>query len=241
MKAMTATELKTNEKEINEEIAVAVKRLEEAAPEEVLLWALSRFGEKVTLATGFGAEGCVLVHLVANIDPNARIFYLDTDLLFPETYALRDRLETRYGVRIERRASSLSLEEQASEYGEKLWETKPDQCCNLRKIRPLIKTLSGFDAWITAIRRDQSPSRANAGVVEWDAKFGLVKINPLARWSSKEVWKFIVQNDVPYNPLHNEGYPSIGCRPCTTLVQIGEDPRAGRWRGKVKTECGLHQ
>ena len=238
---MVATGLKSDEKQNNEEIKKLAVRFEEAAPEEVLRWALQRFGKGVALATGFGAEGCVLVHMLANIDQNARISYLDTGLLFSETYDLRDRLQIRYGVSIQRQEPDLNLEEQASRYGEKLWERKPDQCCNLRKVQPLIKALAGLDAWITAIRRDQSPARSNAKIVEWDAKFGLIKINPLARWSSKEVWKFIVENDVPYNPLHNEGYPSIGCRPCTTLVQIGEDPRAGRWRGKVKTECGLHQ
>ncbi|MCU1289451.1 MAG: phosphoadenosine phosphosulfate reductase, partial [Acidobacteria bacterium] len=170
-----------------------------------------------------------------------RIFYLDTDLLFPETYALRERLQDRYGVSIERRSTNLDLKAQAAAHGEKLWEDKPDLCCKLRKIEPLVEALEGFDAWITAIRRDQSPARANVKIVEWDAKFGLVKINPLARWSSKDVWKFIVENDVPYNPLHNEGYPSIGCLPCTTFVKNGENARAGRWRGKAKTECGLHQ
>lgn len=238
---MVTTELKSDEKQNNKEIRVVAERFEKAPPEEVLRWALQRFGEKVALATGFGAEGCVLVHLLANIDSNARIFYLDTDLLFPETYALRDRLQTRYGVHIKRQASDLSLEGQASAHGERLWEIKPDQCCNQRKVQPLTKTLEGLDGWITAIRRNQTPARANAGVVEWDAKFGLVKINPLARWSSKDVWKYIFRHDVPYNPLHDKGFPSIGCLPCTAAVIEGENERSGRWRGKAKTECGLHQ
>jgi len=235
------TALKTDGKLYREEIEELARRFEEIAPEEILCWALQRFGKGVALATGFGAEGCVLVHMLANIDKNARISYLDTGLLFPETYDLRDRLQVRYGVRIERQASALSLEEQAARHGENLWESDPDRCCNLRKVKPLKKALSGLDAWITAIRRDQTPARAKAGVVEWDSKFGLVKVNPLARWSSKDVWKFIVEHDVPYNPLHDVGYPSIGCRPCTTFVQIGEDPRAGRWPGREKTECGLHR
>jgi phosphoadenosine phosphosulfate reductase len=223
------------------EIYELTEQFEEAAPEDVLRWALQRFGTKVGLATGFGAEGCVLVHMLASIEQNARIFYLDTDLLFPETYDLRDRLQIHYGVRFDRQATDLGLEEQASLCGERLWETNPDRCCNLRKVEPLKKALAGLDAWITAIRRDQSASRANAGVVEWDAKFGLVKINPLVRWSSEDVWNFIAEHDIPVNPLHDQGYPSIGCRPCTTLVQIGEGPRAGRWRGREKTECGLHR
>lgn len=227
--------------EIADELAVLAERFENSAPEEILVWALECFGERVALATGFGAEGCVLVHLLANINKNARIFYLDTDLLFPETYSLRERLEERYGVKIERRATNLNLEKQAEIYGEKLWERAPDECCRLRKVEPLKKTLAGFDAWITAIRRDQSPARANVKIVERDKKFGLVKINPLARWSAKDVWRYIFRHDVPYNPLHDRGFPSIGCQPCTSAVGDGEEPRSGRWRGTVKTECGLHQ
>ncbi len=214
---------------------------EDAAPEAVLHWAVQRFGTRVALATGFGPEGCVLVHMLSGIEPNARIFYLDTDLLFAETYDLRDRLEDRYGVRFERQGAELSLDEQTEAFGERLWERDPDKCCFLRKVQPLKRTLSHCDAWITAIRRDQTPDRANAKVVERDKKFGIVKINPLARWSTKDVWRFIVRNDVPYNELHNRGFPSIGCRPCTSQVQIGEDPRSGRWRGREKTECGLHR
>jgi len=214
---------------------------EAEAPQTVLRWAVEEFGEDVALATGFGAEGCVLVHMLSVIKPDVRIFYLDTDLLFPETYALRDELEERYGVRFERRTSKLSLEAQAQQYGERLWEGQPDLCCQLRKVEPLQQIVEELSAWITAIRRDQTPARASAGIVERDQKFGLVKINPLASWSSIDVWNYIVKHDVPYNPLHDAGYSSIGCRPCTTPVQIGEDARAGRWRGACKTECGLHQ
>jgi phosphoadenosine phosphosulfate reductase len=214
---------------------------EKAPPEAVLRWAVDEFGPDVALATGFGAEGCVLVAMLAGISPGTRIFYLDTDLLFPETYALRDKLEARYNVRFERRATQISLIEQEAEYGERLWARRPDLCCNLRKVKPLEETLSGLRAWITAIRRDQSPARASAGIVEQDEKFRLVKINPLASWSHRDVWNYINEYAVPYNPLHDHGYPSIGCSPCTTYVQIGEDQRAGRWRGSARTECGLHQ
>jgi phosphoadenosine phosphosulfate reductase len=238
---MTAAETAFEEKPDDHEIERVGRLLEKAAPETVLLWALQRFGKGVALATGFGAEGCVLVHMLSGIEPNARVFYLDTDLLFPETYDLRDRLQARYSVRFERQEVGLSLEEQAKIHGEKLWETDPDRCCDLRKVQPLKNVLSGLDAWITAVRRDQTPDRADAKIVERDKKFGLVKINPLARWTSKDVWRFIVRNDVPYNPLHDRGFPSIGCRPCTTLVQIGEGQRSGRWRGTAKTECGLHR
>lgn len=224
-----------------EELKEISDEFEGAAPEEILRWAIEEFGSSVALATGFGVEGCVLVSMLARIDRRARIFYLDTDLLMPETYALKERLEARYGVRFERRATALSLEAQAARYGERLWERQPDECCRLRKVEPLRQMLSGLSAWITAIRRDQSPARATAGIVERDAKFGLIKINPLATWSARDVWRYVHKHDVPYNPLHDVGYPSIGCAPCTTPVQIGEDPRAGRWRGTAKTECGLHQ
>jgi len=225
----------------DEELKSLSDRFESAPPEAVLRWAVEEFGPDVALATGFGAEGCVLVAMLSAINPGTRIFYLDTDLLFPETYALRDQLEARYGVRFERRASRLSLSAQSAEHGERLWERQPDVCCYLRKVLPLKEMLGGLRAWATAIRRDQSQARANIGIVERDAKFGLVKINPLATWAARDVWSYIAKYDVPYNPLHNHGYSSIGCAPCTTPVQIGEDPRAGRWRGTEKTECGLHQ
>lgn len=225
----------------DEELKAVSYELERETPEAILRWALRKFGPEVALATGFGAEGCVLIHLISRISKDTRIFYLDTGLLFSETYELREQLESRYGVRIEQRATRLSLSAQAEQYGERLWERKPDVCCRLRKVEPLRETLAGLRAWITAIRREQTPVRANAEVVERDRKFGLIKINPLAKWSAREVWKYIKDHDVPYSPLYDNGYASIGCEPCTTVVQIGEDARAGRWRGVVKTECGLHQ
>ena len=224
----------------DEDLRVISEAFESASPEAILRWAIAEFESDIALATGFGAEGCVLVAMLSVISPGTRIFYLDTDLLFPETYALRDELEARYGVKFERRESRLSLDAQAAAYGERLWERQPDLCCRLRKVEPLRQMLRGLRAWVTAIRRDQTPERADVGIIEWDENFGLIKINPLARWSSRDVWDYIAKNDVPYNPLHDRGYPSIGCVPCTTPVQIGEIPRAGRWRGTGKTECGLH-
>ncbi len=223
------------------ELKLLADQFEDAAPEATLRWAMAEFGPEVALATGFGAEGCVLIDILAGIDRRARIFYLDTDLLFPETYALIKRLEARYHVSFERRASHLSLEGQEGAYGARLWEREPDKCCRLRKVEPLIETLAVLRAWITGIRRDQSPARAGAGVIERDGKFGLIKINPLVRWTAIDVWKYLVKHDVPSNPLHDQGFPSIGCVPCTTPVHPGEDPRAGRWRGAGKTECGLHK
>jgi phosphoadenosine phosphosulfate reductase len=227
-----------------EELKAISSEFENASPEAVLRWAIEEFSGEVSLATGFGVEGCVLVAMLSAIRPiktSMRIFYLDTDLLFPETYALRDQLEARYGVHFERRATSLSLSAQAAEYGERLWEREPDLCCRLRKVEPMRKMLQGMRAWVTGVRRDQSPERERIGIVEWDERFGLIKINPLARWSARDVWNYIAKHDVPYNPLHDFDYPSIGCVPCTTPVQIGEAPRAGRWRGTVKSECGIHQ
>jgi len=220
---------------------VISNEFEETSPTAVLRWAIEEFSPDVAFATGFGAEGCVLVSMLSAISPATRIFCLDTDLLFPETYALRDQLEARYGVRFERRATSLSLCDQAAQYGERLWEHEPDLCCRLRKVEPLREMLKGLRAWVTGIRRDQSPARAGTGLVERDDKFDLIKINPLAAWSAHDVWNYIAKHDVPYNTLHDRGYPSIGCVPCTTPVQLGETSRAGRWRGTGKSECGIHE
>ncbi len=214
--------------------------LEGARPPDVLRWAYDEFGSDVAMATGFGIEGCVLISMLAETGCGIRLFYLDTELLFPETYALRDRLEARYGVRFERRSTVLSLDQQATLYGDKLWERQPDECCRLRKVEPLREMLSGLRAWITGIRRDQSATRAHARVVEHDRQFGLIKINPLVGWTAKDVWEYARLNEVPHNPLLDQGYASIGCEPCTSIVQIGEHPREGRWRGTTKTECGIH-
>src|SRR5260370_33005033 len=178
--------------------------------------------------------------MISNFRPGARIFHLDTDLLFPETYALRDGLAARFGVRFERRATRLSLSDQAREYGDRLWERQPNLCCQLRKVEPLKEMLCGLRGWVTAVRRDQSPTRAQMGVFERDKQFGLIQINPLAGWSARDVWDYIARYDVPYNALHDHGYPSIGCAPCTTPVQIGGDPRAGGEIGAVKHQCGIH-
>jgi len=208
--------------------------------EQVLSWAFANYGEDVAIATGMGAEGMVLMDIASRINPEMKVFTGDTEFLFSETYDLIDRVEERYGIKIERILSQLSPEEQEREFGPKLWASNPDQCCELRKVEPLRRKLSTLDAWITAIRRGQTPQRAGAKKVEWDAKFNLVKINPLADWTHQQVWSYIVKNDVPYNPLHDRSYPSIGCTNCTRAVRPGEDARAGRWSGIGKTECGLH-
>ena len=209
-------------------------------PEQLLSWAFATYGENVALATGMGVEGMALLDIAWRINPALRVFTGDTEFLFSETYELMDRVEDKYGLKIERLYSELTPEEQERHHGPRLWASDPDQCCNLRKVEPLRRKLAGLDAWITAIRRSQTSERAGVQKVDWDPKFNLLKICPLADWSRSMVWNYVVENDVPYNPLHDQNYPSIGCTHCTRAVQPGEDPRAGRWSGLGKTECGLH-
>ena len=217
---------------------------ESKQPWDVLEYALKTYSQHIILACSFGAEDVALVDMMHRIDPNAPLFYLDTDFLFPETIDVRDRIIARYGLKpaqVIQMKSQLTPDQQAAQYGPALWASKPDQCCELRKLEPLSRILANYHAWITGIRRDQAPTRANAGLVEWDRKFNLVKVNPLVRWSSEEVWTYVQLHEVPYNALHDRHYPSIGCTHCTAPVLPGEDPRSGRWKNFGKTECGLHK
>lgn len=217
---------------------------ESKQPHDVLAAAIEQYAPKIILACSFGAEDVALVDMVHRINPSVPLFYLDTEFLFPDTYVTRDRVIQRYDLKpaqVLQVKSLLTPERQAEQHGEALWSKEPDRCCQLRKVEPLTRVLNGFDAWITGIRRDQAPTRANAGLFEWDRKFELVKVNPLARWSWADVWSYIRVYDVPYNPLHDQNYPSIGCIYCTAPVAPGEDPRAGRWKSFAKTECGLHK
>ena len=211
------------------------------AAQELLVWAFSQF-KQIAFACSFGAEDVVIYDMLVRINPKARIFYLDTDLFFPETYELIERMKRRYRNEkyVIRCRPFLSLKEQESRYGKELWKRNPDLCCYLRKVLPLKHFLSKLEAWITGIRREQGPTRAKANLVEYDPKFGLIKINPLAYWSWQDVWNYIYHYKVPFNPLHQKGYPSIGCKPGTKPVKPGEDLRSGRWPGFDKTECGLH-
>jgi phosphoadenosine phosphosulfate reductase len=224
----------------DEQIASANRKLADASPEAILRWAVDTFHPRLTMATAFGAEGCCLIHMLAEIEPGVRIFNLDTGYQFPETLALRQRIRERYGIDVELVQPEMTVEEYEAEHGGPLYRIRPDQCCHDRKMVPLRRAVVGYDAWVSAIRRDQTTDRAAAGVVQWDAKFNLVKVNPLLSWTRKDVWSFVLKNDVPYNPLHDRGYPSIGCWPCTRPVGEGEDERAGRWAGTAKKECGLH-
>jgi phosphoadenosine phosphosulfate reductase len=209
-------------------------------PEQVLAWAFQTYGDNIAMATGFGVEGMALLDIAFRVNPDVKVFTGDTEFLFPETYDLIDRVEARYGTKVERLYSELTPEEQERAYGKALWARDPDQCCSLRKVEPLRRKLASLDAWVTAIRRDQTSERAGVQKVDWDEKFNLVKISPLADWTREAIWSYVVKHDVPYNPLHDRNYPSIGCTHCTRAVQPGEDPRAGRWSGFRKTECGLH-
>ncbi len=215
-------------------------RFEQKSPQDVLRWGIESFRGGITLACSFGAEDVALVDMIARIDPTVPLFYLDTDYLFPETLEVRDRIVARYGVKAVGVKPLLTIEEQAAQHGPDLFARQPDLCCTIRKVEPLRRHLGLFQAWVTGIRRDQAPTRANARLVEWDKVFNLVKLNPLAPWTSEDVWSYIRANDVPYNVLHDRNCPSIGCQPCTRPVQPGEDPRAGRWANFAKKECGLH-
>lgn len=222
------------------DVSARAAELEGAPALDVLRWASRTVGPKLTFATGFGAEGCVIIDLIAKAGLPIDVFTLDTGVLFPETYALWRTLESTYGLTIRAVRAPQTIEEQAATLGPVLWERDPDRCCEQRKVAPLRAALTGFDAWITAIRREQTTERRTAKVIEHDRKFGLVKVNPLVGWTHDDVWAHIYANDVPYNELHERGFPSIGCQPCTSAVAAGEDARSGRWRGAAKKECGLH-
>ncbi|MFK7801853.1 MAG: phosphoadenylyl-sulfate reductase [Anaerolineae bacterium] len=216
------------------------RRFEASAPEELLRWATTMLGDDLVMSTGFGPSGIVLMHMLSNIQPWARVFYLETDLHFTETLDLRDELSGRLGLRIEPIHSGLSIDDQAKRYGPSLWQSEPDLCCELRKVNPFTGYLADKRGWITGIRRDQSITRQNTQVVSWNETHQLIKFAPLATWSHERVWDYIHQQDLPYNPLHDAGYPSIGCSTCTYKSTGSADDRSGRWAGLAKTECGIH-
>jgi phosphoadenosine phosphosulfate reductase len=216
---------------------------EHAHPREVLEWAFATFGDRIALSTAFGSSGVALMHLASQVRPGARVFFVDTGFHFEETLEMVNRISDALPLRIEVRRPKLSVMEQARAHGPALYSKDPDACCAIRKVEPTREMLGELDAWITALRRDQGASRANTAILERkpqpDGRV-LLKVNPLARWTRREVWHHIFQHDLPYNPLHDRGYPSVGCWPCTRAVSAHEDERAGRWAGSVKTECGLH-
>jgi len=222
------------------ELAVDSERLETATPQEILRYAVDRFAPLFTMATAFGPEGMTLIHMLAEIAPDTPIFNLDTGYQFAETLELRERVKQRYGIEIELKKPDTTVEQYEAMHGGPVYKTDPNRCCFDRKLRVLHESARGMHAWASAIRRDQSDDRQRAEIVGWDKKFQLVKISPLANWTKKEVWNLISKHEIPYNPLHDKGFPSVGCWPCTRAVQMGEDERAGRWSGFAKKECGLH-
>jgi phosphoadenosine phosphosulfate reductase len=227
--------------ELLADLQAASQRLETASPEEIIAWGDERYAPYLTMATAFGPEGCVILSMLARIAPDTYVFNLETGYQFQETLDLRDRIAEKYGVEVDLLTPELSVSEYEALHGGPLYRTNPNQCCFDRKIKTLQRASSVMHAWMSGIRRDQSSDRAQASVVGWDKKFGLVKISPLANWTKKDVWKRITEESIPYNPLHDQGFPSIGCWPCTKAVGAGEtDERAGRWSGMKKTECGLH-
>lgn len=206
-----------------------------------LEWAYDTYGDEVVYACSFGIEGIVLIDLIAKVKPDAKIVFLDTNKHFDETYEVIEKVQKRYPqLRIELKQPKLTLEEQAEQYGDKLWETDPNQCCKVRKIEPLDESLSEAIAWISGLRREQGPTRANTNFINLDKRFESIKICPLIHWTWKDVWRYVSRNELDYNILHDRGYPSIGCAPCTNPAFTEEDLRAGRWSGQGKTECGLH-
>ncbi|GAA4703420.1 phosphoadenylyl-sulfate reductase [Brevibacillus fulvus] len=225
----------------DERLAAVNQQLGKGDTLDVIKWAYKTYGDELVYACSFGAEGVVLLDLISQVKKDARIFFLDTDLHFPETYELIERVRSRYpSLQIAMVQPELSLAEQAAAYGDELWKRQPDMCCQLRKVRPLERVLTGATAWMSGLRREQSPTRANVQFVNRDERFRSVKICPLIHWKWDEIWQYIRMFELPYNPLHDRQYPSIGCAPCTKAVAAGEDLRAGRWSESGKTECGLH-
>ena len=208
----------------------------------VIKWAYQAYKDRILYSCSFGAEGIVLIDLISKVNPEAKVVFLDTNLHFKETYTLIEKVKQKYPrLNIKITEPSLTLSQQAKEYGDKLWERKPDQCCNIRKIIPVEKELSEVDAWISGLRREQSLTRRNTEYINKDHRFKHVKICPLIHWKWEDVWNYIELNNLPYNELHDDNYPSIGCEMCTLQVNKDEDQRSGRWANTVKKECGLHQ
>ncbi|HEY7195931.1 MAG TPA: phosphoadenylyl-sulfate reductase [Gaiellaceae bacterium] len=218
---------------------VTDEQIETMSAEDVLRWASEEFGERLCLTCSWQKQSSVLVHMVSELGLELDVIELDTHLFFKETYETREELVTRYGLTLIQ-PEVITVAEQHKREGPNLWETNPDRCCHIRKVEPLLEALEPYQAWVSGIRRDQSPSRAQAKKVERSERYGVWKIQPLADWDEKRVWAYIVANEIPYNPLHDAGYRSIGCIPCTRPTRVDEEERAGRWAGSDKLECGIH-
>jgi len=215
-------------------------RYEQATAEDIISWAIENFGTGLTVGTSFGASGLVLMDLAIKIQPDIDIFYIDTNYFFPESYKLIERIQDHYQRNLRRVLPEQTIAQQTEEYGPALYQRDPDLCCQLRKVAPLQTALQDSTAWVTAIRRDQASTRISTPAISWSERHNVVKVAPLIHWREDEIWQYVRNHNLPYNQLHDQGYPSIGCAPCTRPVQPGEDMRSGRWQGKSKIECGLH-
>jgi phosphoadenosine phosphosulfate reductase len=204
----------------------------------VVEWAAQTFGERLCVTSSM--TDAVVAHLVSQVVPGVEVVFLDTGYHFPETIGTRDAVQVLLPVEVLSVRPALSVAEQDALYGPRLYERDPDLCCKLRKVEPLQRALTGYDAWVTGLRRDESPSRAGTPLVDWDEKRGMVKVNPIAAWTQRDVDNYVAFHDVLVNPLTQLGYTSVGCAPCTRAPGPGEDARAGRWAGRAKTECGIH-
>jgi phosphoadenosine phosphosulfate reductase len=224
----------------SEEVASLAEHFEPLRAEELVEFASEAFGGRLVLTCSWQLGTSILVHMTRQVAPDTRLVEIDTGLLFPETHAARERLVDHYGLEVETLRPLQTVEEQAATYGDALWARDPDRCCGLRKVAPLEQAIRDADGWLTGIRRDQTSARASAPKLVLDARRGVVKVQPLVDWSERDCWRYIYQNGIPYNELHDRGFPSIGCMPCTRAAGSGEDARAGRWAGTGKSECGLH-
>ncbi len=221
------------------QLSLTEAELERCTAEQLIRFAASEFGDRLCLTCSWQKQSSVLLHLVAELGLEMDVVELDTHLFFRETYETRERLVERYGLNLIR-PEVIGIAEQHATEGPNLWERDPDRCCHIRKVEPLIHALEPYDAWISGIRRSQSPSRAETPKAVWSERYAVWKLHPLADWDDKDVWRYIVANEIPYNPLHDAGYRSIGCIPCTRPTRPDEEERAGRWAGSDKLECGIH-
>lgn len=226
------------EAELKELAEQGAAELADAGAEELLRWTDEHFGGNYVVASNM--QDAVLVEMAAKVRPGVDVLFLDTGYHFAETIGTRDAVEQVYGVNVVNVRPEHTVAQQDELLGKDLFARDAGQCCKLRKVEPLGKALAGYTAWVTGIRRVEAPTRANAPLISWDAAFGLVKINPIAAWSDEDMQAYIEANDILVNPLVYDGYPSIGCAPCTSKPAEGADPRSGRWAGQAKTECGLH-
>ena len=222
-------------------VARLSEQFESATPAQIVRWAIAQFPGRLALSVSFGGDGgTMLAHMIAKVSPVVDVLFLDTGLLFDETYAFRNRLAEQLGLNVVDVHPALTVAEQEVVYGQKLWDSAPDRCCQMRKVDPMRKALANYDGWISGIRRSQTTTRANSPVVAYDAGFDVIKVCPLVNADDNLIQEYIQKHDLPHNPLQVQGYASIGCWPCTSKVLPGEDSRAGRWRQSQKTECGLH-